>query len=146
MAMNSLHGKVTVSNLPPHLGISATIAFFPVEKESSEAPYDGNPPGDLIKDFQEISDVVKFEGVIKDASREFAFSLQRPSGYYYLQLRFILYRVDKGKVYAQVEQFFFRRRPVALFEDIFEVNLPVKWPSIPLDELETYGTVKPKNR
>ena len=144
--MKELSGKIAIENLPPHRGISANIAFFPVEDQNAPKPFDGNPPGSAIKDSERVLEHVDLDTEIKDSSREIPFSLSRPAGHYYIQLRFILYRFEGGKAYAQAEQFFFGKRALPLLDDIRGIILPITWPSIPLEELGSYGTIMPRNR
>jgi hypothetical protein len=73
------------------------------------------------------------------------FTVERPVGFYCLQVRAILFRSQEGQVFAQTEQFFFARRPLPLTEGALgPVTLPVRWPDIPLEELGTYGTIEPR--
>jgi hypothetical protein len=59
-------------------------------------------------------------------------------------VRAILFRIRAGKVFAQVEPFFFARRPLPLTEELIgHVTLPVQWPQIPVEELGTYGVFEP---
>jgi hypothetical protein len=144
--MRTLSGKIAIENLPPNRGISATIAFFPVNDERAAKPFDGDPPGDAIKDSEHLLEEVDFDTETSVATRAIPFSVSRPAGHYYIQLRFILYRFKDGKAFAQAEQFFFGKRTLPLLDDIDALTLPVKWPSIPLEELGCYGNVEPKNR
>ncbi len=79
-----------------------------------------------------------------ETTRNIPFAIKHEAGHYYLQLRTILYRKHDGEVFAQAEQFFFGRRPLDLATDLPSVTLPVEWPSIPLEELGRYGTIKPQ--
>ena len=74
------------------------------------------------------------------------FVIDRQTGYYYLQVRTILFRIQNGKVFGQAEQFFFSRQPILISDDPNRgITLPVSWPAEPLDELAYYGTVHPKS-
>jgi len=78
---------------------------------------------------------------------ETRFDIDRAPGYYYIQLRVILFRKRNGKLFAQVESFFFGRRPFQIgtgHED--RLTLPVSWPREPLEALQHYGTVKPQRK
>ena len=143
--MRTLTGEIDVENLPPHRGISATIAFFPIEKECDEIPYGGEPPNDAITDSEHVLEEVEFDIENTNSTRVIPFSVKRPAGYCYLQLRFILYRFVGDKAFAQVEQFFFGKKPLPLLDDINGIVLPVTWPSIPLEELGSFGMVEPNN-
>jgi hypothetical protein len=141
--MKTLSGKIELNNLPPHRGLSVNIAFFLVQGENATKPFRGDPPGNAIKDVERVFEAVDFAKEITVSSREIPFSLSRPPGYYYIQSRFILYRIQDNKVYAQAEQFFFGKRTLPLFDDISGIILPAEWPSIPLSELSIYRTFQP---
>ena len=141
--MKTLAGKIALHNLPPHRGLSVNIAFFPVQDDKAPKPFGGDPPGDAIKDTETVFEAVDLANEITVSTRDIPFSLSRPPGYYYIQLRFILYRIQDGKAYAQAEQFFFGKRTLPLFDNISGITLPVEWPPIPLKELGAYGTIQP---
>ena len=143
MPTRTINGQVAIDNLPPHFGLSVRLAFFPVAGPDAEAPFDGDPPAEAVTDCPELYNEVDLDHELHETSRSIPFSISHPSGHYYIQLRTLLYRKQDGKVFAQAEQFFFGRRPMALLDDIPSVTLPVEWPSIPLDELGHYGTVEP---
>ena len=94
----------------------------------------------------DFDDLQVYRDIYYTASNAKEMPVRIPAGHYYIQLRFILYRYKDGKAYAQAEQFFFGRRALPLLDDISGLTLPVEWPSIPLEELGSYGTVKPNNR
>ncbi len=81
---------------------------------------------------------------LRQTARQWQFDAARVPGYYFVQLRVILYRVYREKTYAQVEQFFFRRRPMHISaEGLKGITFPVSWPKEAIDELIHYGTVHP---
>ncbi len=137
-------GQITIANLPPHYGLNVSLAFFPVDGSEADVPYDGAPPGDAVSDCPELYNNIDLDNERDEPTRSIPFSINHTAGYYYLQLRTLLYRKQDGKVFAQAEQFFFGRRPLGLFDDLPAVTLPVEWPSIPLEELGHYGTVEPQ--
>ena len=141
--MKTLSGKIALHNLPPHRGLSVNVAFFAVQDQNAPKPFEGDPPAEAIKDIESVFEAVDLAREITASTRDIPFSVSRPPGYYYIQLRFILYRIQDGKAYAQAEQFFFGKRTLPLFQDISGITLPVEWPSIPLSELGTYGTIHP---
>ena len=137
-------GQITIDKLPPHYGLTVSLAFFPVDGPDSVPPYDGDPPADAVTDCPELYDNVDLDTERVESTRSIPFSIEHSAGHYYIQLRTLLYRKQDGKVFAQAEQFFFGRRPLELLADIPAATLPVEWPSVPLDELGRYGTVKPQ--
>ena len=139
-----LAGEIEIANLPSHFGLTVSLAFFPVSAPDAPAPYDGDPPGDVVIDCEELYNEVDLDTEVEQPVRTIPFSVKRPAGSYYLQLRTLLYRKQDEKVFAQAEQFFFGRRPLTLLDDLTSVTLPVEWPSIPLDELGHYGTIEPR--
>ena len=140
-----LSGCISISNLPPHRGLIITLVFFKAEGMDSVPPYNGHPPTESITDNIELCNKVDLECEMNDSQREVAFEIEHPTGHFYLQLRVILFRKNNGKAFAQTEQFFFGRSPLPLFEDLHSFTLPIECPSTPLEELESYGTIEPKN-
>jgi len=64
-----------------------------------------------------------------------------------MQVRAILFRRGKEKMFAQVEQFFFSKRPLHIAEASGGVvTLPICWPTDPLEELPHYGTMYPNRK
>jgi hypothetical protein len=92
-------------------------------------------------DEAEVVKDVHLEQGRTETSVEQDFEVDRPDGFYYLQVRAILFRTQGGKTFAQAEQFFFRRR--SLVVPCEGVTLPVVWPDISLEDLHHYGTVRP---
>lgn len=137
-------GEIEIADLPPHFGLTISLAFFPVSAADAPAPYNGDPPGDAVTDCPELYNQVDLDTEVQQSTRTLPFSIERPAGHYYLQLRTLLYRKQDGKIFVQAEQFFFGRRPLTLLDDLPSVTLPVEWPSIPLDELEHYFTIEPQ--
>ncbi len=144
MPTRAIDGQVVIDNLPPHFGLSVRLAFFPVAGPAAAPPFDGDPPAEAVTDCPELYNEVDLDHELDETSRSIPFSIRHPSGHYYIQLRTLLYRKQDGKVFAQAEQFYFSRRPLALLDDLPAVTLPIEWPSIPLDELGHYGTIEPK--
>ena len=140
-----LRGHVTISNLPPHFGLLVGLAFFKVDGPESVPPYNGDPPGDAVTDCLELYRNVALDSESESAesTRTIPFSVEHSPGWFYIQLRTTLLRKHGGKLWAQVEPFFFGRRPVMLLQDLPSVTLPVEWPSTPIEELEDCGTVHP---
>jgi len=143
--MVTLEGTVAVTGLPPHRGLIVTLCFFPVGSADARAPFDGDPPAEVVTDTHEIANQVDLHTESSQSAYDLPFVLDRPAGFYYLQLRCILFRTHAGKVFAQAEQFYFARRPLSLTEALFgRVTLPVQWPQVPLEELGIYGNVEPQ--
>jgi hypothetical protein len=138
-------GAIAVAGLPPHRGLIVSLCFFRVEAATDPAPYGGDPPAEAVIDSHEIFKQVDLNTELSQTSYELPFAVERPAGFYYLEVRAILFRTQEAKMFAQAEQFFFARRPLPLTElPLGNVTLPVAWPQIPLDQLGTYGVVKPR--
>jgi hypothetical protein len=142
--MKALGGHVAITNLPPHRGMIVYLAFFKVDGPQSVAPYNGDPPTDVVTDCPELYNKVDLEVESRNTSCEIPFSIKHAAGHYYIQVRALLFRKHDGKVLAQSEQFFFGRRPLSLLEDLPSVTLPVEWPSIPVEDLNHYGEINPR--
>lgn len=143
--MATLQGIIAVTGLPPHRGLIVSLCFFPVASGDVPAPYGGDPPAEAVTDSHEVANQVDLHTESSLPGYDLPFAAERPAGFYYLQVRAILFRTQAGKVFAQAEQFFFTRRPLALTEQpLGRVTLPVEWPQIPLEELGSYGVVEPR--
>jgi hypothetical protein len=143
--MTKLEGTIAIRGLPPHRGVIVNLCFFPVGAADAPAPYGGNPPGEAVTDNHEVAKQVDLHTELSQAAYDLPFFVERPTGFYYLQVRAILFRTQSGKVFAQAEQFFFARRPLAVTgERLGHLTLPVPWPQIPLEELGTYGVIQPQ--
>jgi hypothetical protein len=119
------------------------LSLFRASGPDAPVPFSGDPPPKARRDVEELKQAIHFEredasGVIQES-----FRLRRPVGWYYLQLSVILYRQQNDKTYAQLERFFFRKRPVEVLAAGQSIILPVSWPAIPIEELDHYGTMKP---
>ena len=145
--MASLTGTISIQDLPPHRGIIASLAFFAVQSAESPVPFGGDPPAKEVTDDEKVFDKVDLNSESTRTSFEHSFSVERPAGYYYIQLRVILFRLHSGKVFAQAEQFFFGRRPLQIGDyQTGHVTFPVIWPTTPLESLHSYGTIKPQRK
>lgn len=143
--MAKLEGTIAVAGLPPHRGLIVSLCFFHVRAATEPAPYGGDPPADAVTDCHEVAKQVDLDSESSQSAYDLPFVVERPAGFYYLQVRAILFRLNAGKVFAQAEQFFFARRPLQLTEEpLGNVTLPVQWPQIPLEDLGTYGVVNPQ--
>jgi hypothetical protein len=143
--MAKLEGTLSVAGLPPHRGLIVSLCFFRVAAASDPAPHGGDPPAEAVTDSHEVFKQVDLNAVSSRTAYDLPFAVERPEGFYYLQVRAILFRTEAGKVFAQAEQFFFARRPLPLTgEPLGHVTLPVRWPQIALEELGTYGVVQPR--
>ena len=143
--MARFEGTIAVADLPPHRGLIVNLCFFRVGAATDPAPHDGDPPAEAVTDSHEVHKQADLNTECSRPGYDLPFVVERPAGFYYLQVRVILFRVRAGQAFAQAEQFFFARRPLPLTErPLGGVTLPVRWPQIPLEELGTYGVVEPR--
>ena len=146
--MPTLAGAVSISALPPNKGLIVDLCFFEVDGPDSAAPHDGDPPTDAVTDCTTVFHHVDLDADEIDASEfEHAFVIQRPKGYYFVQLRATLFRSHNGEMAAQAEQFFFTQRPLHISsESEGYVTFPVSWPPLGVDQLHYHGTVEPQSK
>ena len=136
-----IDGTVVVHGLPPHKMYSIGVTFFPVSSSSAPPPFGGNPPTNQYTDYETVKEADEPD------DKPLRFRVQRPVGYYYLEVGVIAYLERDGKMYAQVERFFPMTRPCQIQQASDQrVELTVAWPDIPFEELHSYGTVYPTNR
>jgi len=141
-----VRGVIQIADVPANLGATVSLCFLAVDSADEPPPYDGNPPVDAVADGAKVFDQVNLASEIPpNALMEIPFSVVQEPGVYYLQIRVIMYRRADDRTLAQAEQFFFARRPLEVPESgVHGVELPVSWPSLPIDELHHYGTIKPE--
>lgn len=145
--MAKLEGIIEISGLPSHRGLIVSLCFYQVEATDAPAPHGGDPPAEAATDCHEIFKQADLNAESERAFYELPFDVDRPIGFYYLQVRAILFRVQAGNVFAQAEQFFFGRRPAHITpEPKGSLTLPITWPSEALEELHHYGTVSPRTK
>jgi hypothetical protein len=144
--MGRLDGTISLTGLPPHRGLILNLCLFPVSGPDTPAPPGGDPPADAAIDCHKVVEQVDLNVESQRAEFDEPFSLERQPGFYYVQVRAILFRSRDGSVFAQAEQFFFARGPVRI-GPISEgrITLPVSWPIEPLEGLHHYGTVSPQS-
>jgi hypothetical protein len=143
--MATLKGTISIGGLPQHRGLIVSLCVFHVETEIEPAPYGGDPPTEAVTDCHQVFELVDLHTESSQGTYDLPFAIERPAGFYYLQVRAILFRAQGGKTFAQTEQFFFARRPLLLTEKpLGHVTLPVQSPDIPLEELHHYGVMKPR--
>lgn len=142
-----LEGTILITGLPPHRGLIINLCFFAVTGADSPPPHNGDPPADAATDCAKLFSQVDLNKESQQTTFEHRFGVNRSAGYYYLQLRVILFWTRREKVLAQTEQFFFARQPVHIgAEPADEITLPASWPLEPLETLHQYGTVIPKTK
>ena len=145
--MAMLEGMIALTGLPPHRGLMVSLCFFRVESADAPAPFDGDPPAEAATDCHQVAKQVDLNTELSQTGYELPFRIERPAGFYYLQVRAILFRAqaETGKVFAQVEPFFYARRPLQIAEpQTGLVTLPVAWPPHSVDELHIYRVFEPQ--
>ncbi len=142
--MGTLEGTIALNGLPPHRGLIVGLCFYPVAAHDAPAPYSGDPPAKAATDCHRVANRVDLHSESSQVSYALPFRTERPAGFYYLQVRAILFRTqaDNG-VLAQAEQFFYSRRPLALAEQPpVSVTLPASWPQLSVGQLHIYGVIE----
>ena len=90
--MGNLDGTVSITGLPPHRGLIVNLCFYEVDGPDAPAPYDGDPPAAAGTDSQKIAEYVHLEEESRQSTFEQRFSIEHRTGYYYVQVRVILFR------------------------------------------------------
>ena len=143
--MARVTGEVSIANLPRHRGIMVSLCFFKVPgAESSPPDVDRIDPREL-RDIQLLAKEVDLERDSRRIAFLNSFEFHHPEGFFYLQLRVVLFRKAADSVAAQAEQFLFNRRPLEIHEGLIKpVLLSVSWPSTPLGELHRHASFYPE--
>ena len=145
--MAMLEGTISITGLPPHQGLIVNLYFYAVATPDAPPPYNGDPPAEAATDSEKVFERVDLDQESHETTFAHPFGIERPAGYYYVQLGVILFRKRDGKVFAQVEHFSFGKRPLHVAaEQEGTMLLPVLWPTEPLDALHHYGTVTPQKK
>jgi hypothetical protein len=145
VAMGRLDGTISLSGLPSHRGLILDLCLFHVSGPDAPAPHGGDPPAEAATDCHKVVEQVDLNAESQRVDFDQPFSLERQPGFYYVQVRAVLFRSRDGSLFAQAEQFFFGHRPVRI-GPVSEgrITLPVSWPTEPLEDLHRYGTVGPQ--
>lgn len=143
--MARFQGTITLSGLPPHRGIILNVCFYKVSGFEAPPPHGGAPPASAAVDIHRIFEDVHLEEESRQTRIEQPFELDHEEGYFYVEVRPILFRERDAAMLAQAEQFFFERRPVRITHaPEGPVTFPITWPSEDLNRLHRYGTIKPR--
>jgi hypothetical protein len=139
--MAKLEGTIALGGLPTHRGLVVHLCFFPVGTADAPAPPISDPLG--WADHHEVAKLVYPHTESSQSVYNLPFTIERPGGFYYLQVHASLLRDHAGKLCAQVEQFIFGgdSGPLALIDG--RMTMPLLWPATPLDELDTWGVIEP---
>lgn len=145
--MPTLAGTISLSRLPRHRGLILNVCLYPVEAADAASPYNGTPPPEAAIDCDKVFENVDLEAESSDACFDHKFTIERPVGFYFVQVRAILFRMQEGRVVAQAEQFFFGHQPVPVRSELTGGEyFPISWPTLPLQELQHYGTISPQSK
>jgi len=139
-----LQGTVEIDVVPPFLGYHINLYLFKVKSQNSQWPFiDYYAPKESPRIDIEIAHKSDFNQEDTTGTISVDFCLFCTVGWYYIQLNFILYRRHNDKMYAQVENFPFHKRPVVISSEAMSIVLPISWPQIPVEDLGVYGRMKP---
>jgi hypothetical protein len=145
--MAKLEGTIAIAGLPPHRGLIVSLCFYRVDAAEAPAPHGGDPPAEAATDCHEVVNEVDLNTESSQSAYDLPFRIERPAGFYYLQVRVILFRMQAEKVLAQAEQFFFGNRPIHIRAELQDMlTLPAVWPTQALEELHHYDTVNPPKK
>jgi hypothetical protein len=143
--MVRLSGRVSIADLPPHRGIVLNLCLFKVSGTNAKPPFGSDPPAEAVTDCHKVAESLHINEESKQPSFEQTFAIKHSPGYYYLQVRALLFREREGSLFCQAEQFFFSKKPVWIFHEAEEETvLSIAWPKRALEELHYYGTMTPK--
>src|SRR5205807_1493132 len=100
-AMARMKGTISITGLPPHRGLIVNLCFFAVAGPDVPAPYNGDPPAKAATDCDKVFEQVDLDKESQETAFQHDFDIERSPGYYYVQLRVILFQNRDGKVFAQ---------------------------------------------
>jgi len=74
------------------------------------------------------------------------FEISFKKGIYHVDIGVIVYIDGEEKMFAQLEHFFPLSEPISIIRGKnCSKDINVTWPDIPLENLGSYGTIKPQN-
>lgn len=140
-----VEGVIALSALPPHRGLILNLCFYEVGDPDAPPPYDGRPPADAARDLHNLLDDVNLDVESTAATRDLPFALEHPMGYFYVEVRAILFRKRDDALFAQVEQFFYSKRPLRI-RDVggIPMTFPVVWPPDNEERIKKFGVLRPE--
>src|SRR5579862_1323312 len=139
-----IEGVLALSGLPPHRGLILHLVFYEVGGPDVPPPYDGRPPAEAAKDVVNVLDDVNVDVESTAAVREQKFALEHPTGWFYVEVRAVLFRKRETNLIAQVEQFFYSKRPLRIREaGNTPMTYPVAWPADNEERVKKFGIARP---
>lgn len=136
-----LSGTIHLHDMPEVIDVAVNLNLFRTPSPQAPPPFEGQPPPEYYLDSLEVKGF--------DQQCPLEFRLQRPEGYYHLDVGVMaLRRAGNGSLFCQIEHRFPLPRPVQIAENQpqQEVTLDLFWPDMPLEELGHYGTVDPDGK
>jgi hypothetical protein len=145
LPLGKVQGVIALSGLPPHQGVILNVCFYQVNAADSPPPYGGQPPPTAAVDLYKVYEDVHLDKESTATTREHPFSLEHPRGFFYVEVRAILFRKREDNQFAQAEQFFYGVRPLKISETVeASMTFPVSWPVDNLERLMTFGILRPQ--
>ncbi len=139
-----IEGVISLTGLPPHRGLILNLVLYEVGGPDAPPPYDGRPPAEAAKDLVNVLDDVNVDVESTVAVREQKFTLEHPTGWFYVEVRAVLFRKRGENLIAQVEQFFYSKRPLRIRETgNTPMTYPVAWPADSESRTKKFGVARP---
>ena len=136
-----LEGGVIIRGFPAHKTYIVSVTTFRVPHASSPRPFDGKPPASEYREQVWVKDKNDPE------DKPLRFHIGRSAGFYYLDVGVIAFIECGGKMYAQLEHFMPMTKACRITSgEVYQVDLVVDWPMMPVDELGSYGVMHPKTK
>jgi hypothetical protein len=117
-----------------------SVCFYRVMSTDDPPPFSGDPPAEAVNDCHEIAKQVYTYTESRQTAYELPFSIERPTGFYYLQVRAVLFRGEPDGASAQRESYLYSRRPIEVpHQAAGRLTLPISWPTVSLEDLHPCG-------
>src|SRR5581483_6535020 len=87
-----IEGVISLAGLPPHRGLILNLVFYEVGGPDAPPPHDGRPPAEAAKDVVNVLDDVNVDAESTVGVREQKFALEHPTGWFYVEVRAVLFR------------------------------------------------------
>lgn len=145
MMLKQFNGQISIKNLPPNYGLIVSLQFFEVDNLDAGAPLDEEILAEDRIDCIQIYSEVNLDLESQESLINIPFSIEHYIGYFYIQVRVIMFRKNQNRAFAQLETFFFGSRPLPFLDNLTSIIFPVEWPSVPVEQLENHNRFTPQN-
>ena len=143
--MAKLEGTIAVDRPATAPRADRQPVLLPGRSADAPAPYGGDPPAEAVTDSHEVAKQVDLYTESSRPEYDLPFAVERPAGFYYLQVRAILFRSRRARCSPRPSS---SSSPGGRCRSTSNrlAGSRCRWSGrrIPLEELGSYGVVEPR--